>query len=240
MAGTIDRGGDRPLRPRRSTPAAAIVVAARDEQQRIVATLAALARAFPEATLWVADDGSRDATARLARERGATVVSAARPLGKGGAMTAAVREALAAGPATVLLCDGDLGESAARLAPLVAAVQQGEADVAVAVFSRREGGGFGVAVTVARALIERLCGFRARAPLSGQRALRRAALEDVLPFAAGFGMEAGITVDAVRADRRVVEIELDLAHRASGRTTAGFVHRGRQLLDVVRAAASRR
>ena len=65
-------------------------------------------------------------------------------------------------------------------------------------------------------------------------------LADVLPFARGFGMEVGMTIDAVRAGYRVVEIELDLAHRASGRTLAGFAHRARQLADFVRAYIARR
>ena len=62
----------------------------------------------------------------------------------------------------------------------------------------------------------------------------------MLPFAHGFGMEIGMTIDAVRAGHRVVEVELDLVHRASGRTLAGFLHRGRQLLDFVRVYLSRR
>ncbi len=61
----------------------------------------------------------------------------------------------------------------------------------------------------------------------------------MLPFAHGFGMELGMTIDAVRAGHRVVEIELDLAHRASGRTLAGFAHRARQLGDFVRAYLAR-
>ncbi|MGB1584015.1 MAG: hypothetical protein ACPHCI_09545, partial [Solirubrobacterales bacterium] len=47
----------------------------------------------------------------------------------------------------------------------------------------------------------------------------------------GFGMEIGMTVDAVRAGFRVKEVELDLAHRATGKSLRGFVHRGRQLKD---------
>ena len=69
--------------------------------------------------------------------------------------------------------------------------------------------------------------------------MNRATLEAVLPLAAGFGMELGMTIDAVRARRRVVEVELDLSHRATGRTPGGFVHRGRQLLDFARAYARR-
>ena len=60
-----------------------------------------------------------------------------------------------------------------------------------------------------------------------------------LPFARGFGMEIGITVDAVRGGYRLGEYELDLEHRASGRSLGGFLHRGRQLRDFVRVYASR-
>jgi hypothetical protein len=62
----------------------------------------------------------------------------------------------------------------------------------------------------------------------------------VLPFAHGFGMEMGMTIDAVRAGHSVVEVELDLDHRATGRTLGGFLHRGRQLVDFVRVYLRRR
>jgi hypothetical protein len=61
----------------------------------------------------------------------------------------------------------------------------------------------------------------------------------VLPFAPGYGMEIGMTVDAVRAGHRVAEIDLPLEHRATGRTLAGFRHRGRQLSDFVSVYRSR-
>ena len=44
-----------------------------------------------------------------------------------------------------------------------------------------------------------------------------------------------MTIDAVRAGLRVVEVELDLEHRATGRDVRGFLHRGRQLLDLTLA-----
>ena len=49
-----------------------------------------------------------------------------------------------------------------------------------------------------------------------------------------------MTVDAVRAGYRLGEYELDLEHRASGRTVAGFRHRAVQLRDFARVYASRR
>jgi glycosyltransferase involved in cell wall biosynthesis len=220
----------------------AVIVAARDEADRVGETVAALRQAFPDAAIWVADDASGDGTAEVAMGAGAQVVSRARPHGKGANVTAAA-EAVLSGespPALVLLCDGDLGGSAGRLGPLVGAVERGECDLAVASFSRRLGGGFGLALGFARWAIRRRCGVEAEAPISGQRALRADTLRACLPFAAGFGMEIGMTVDAVRAGWRLGEYELDLEHRASGRSLGGFRHRGAQLWDFVRTYMARR
>jgi glycosyltransferase involved in cell wall biosynthesis len=222
--------------------ALAVIVAARNEADLIASTLSALRGAFPAAAIYVADDASDDGTAELAMAAGAMTVSRARPHGKGANVSAAGEAALSAEPppATVLLCDGDLGGSAAGLASLVGAVRAGECDLAVAAFSRRLGGGFGLALGFARGAIRRLCGLETAAPISGQRAMRVEVLRATLPFARGYGMEIGMTVDAVRAGYRVREYELDLQHRASGRDLRGFLHRGRQLADFARVYASRR
>ena len=176
----------------------AVLVAARNEADRVGETVAALRGAFPGAAIWVADDASTDDT------------------------------------------DGDLGASAAALVPLVDAVGRGECDLAVAAFRRRVGGGFGVALGFAHWAIRRGCGLETTAPISGQRAMRVEVLRATLPFAAGYGMEVGMTIDAVRAGHTLREYELDLSHRATGRNLAGFVHRARQLRDFARAYRSRR
>lgn len=229
-----------------------VIVAAYNEADRIATTLNALKEVFPDAPLWVADDGSSDDTAAIAQAAGAKVVRSERMVGKGGAVTLAAREALAAmgslsstglmsaSGSVAVLCDGDLGESAAQLGALVETVQKGEAELAVAAFSKRVGGGFGVAVGFAAWAIRRRCGLVLRAPISGQRALRADTLAQVLPFAHGFGMEIGMTIDVARAGARVGEIDLDLSHRATGRTFGGFLHRGRQLIDFVRVYFSKR
>jgi glycosyltransferase involved in cell wall biosynthesis len=226
-----------------TTPVAATgvghaIVAARNEADRIAATVGALKVAFPGVTVIVADDGSDDDTAAAASEAGAIVVSSGSHQGKGGAASLAAERALADRPAdagaVVLLADADLADSAARLAPLAEAVATGQTDVSVAVFASRVGGGFGLALGFAHWAIKRRCGFDTTAPISGQRGLTYEALRAVTPFHHGFGMEIGMTVDAVRAGLRVREIELDLAHRATGKSLRGFIHRGRQLKDFVR------
>jgi glycosyltransferase involved in cell wall biosynthesis len=219
----------------------AVIIAARNEADRIGATLAALRETFPEAELIVADDASTDATARVAEEGGARVIPGERRLGKGGAAT---RAAETVDARVVLFADADLGASASALRTLVEAVNaagpDARADLAIATFARRVGGGFGIAVGASGRAIERATGRRMQAPISGQRAMRAEVLQAVLPFAAGFGMETGMTIDAIRAGFNVVEVELDLEHRATGRTPGGFAHRARQLRDIVRAYASRR
>lgn len=258
--GEATNGGDQP--PRRQAAATAppvvVLVAARNEADRIGATLEALHKALPEAKILVADDASDDGTAEVAMVGGAEVIRRGKPHGKGANMTAAAYAALPlAGPALArgvdpigsgapehgpvfLLCDGDLGVCAGELRRLVEAVSSGECELAVAGFARKVGGGFGIALRFAGWAIRRRAGIETRAPISGQRALSSAAFREVLPFAPGYGMEIGITVDAVRAGYRLREFELDLEHRATGRSLRGFIHRGRQLRDFLRVYLSRR
>jgi hypothetical protein len=200
----------------------AVLVAARDEEATIARTVAALREAFPGAEIVVADDGSRDGTAAEAEAAGARVVRLPRR-GKGQALTLAERDA-PSGP--LLLADADLEGD---LRPLAAS----EADLVVVAFARRVGGGFGLAKRVAHGLVRTLGGLETAEPLSGQRALSEAAREAVFPVAPGFGVEVRMTIDAARAGLEIEEVELDLAHRATGRDAAGFAHRGRQLADAL-------
>jgi glycosyltransferase involved in cell wall biosynthesis len=218
----------------------AVVIAAYNEGDRIADTVTALTAAFPGAKIFVADDGSSDDTAARAAQAGAEVVSSGKLIGKGGAATLGARAALLTEPELVLLCDGDLAGSAAALGALLEAVERGEGDLAVARFARKVGGGFGFAVGFARWAINNLVGLEFAAPISGQRAIRADALAQVLPFAPRFGMEIGMTVDATRAGFSVVEVEVDLEHRATGRSWRGFAHRFRQLLDFIAVWFSRR
>jgi len=201
-----------------------ILVAARDEEAAIGGTVERLRAQFPEAEVIVADDGSRDGTAERAEAAGAIVLRLPRR-GKGQALSAAER---AAPPGRVLLCDADLDGDLSELARV-------DADLVVAAFAERIGGGFGLVKGLARGLIDVLGGLRLSEPLSGQRALSAPARAACFPVAAGFGCEVRMTIDAARSGLEVREVELPLRHRATGRDVAGFVHRARQLRDVLYA-----
>jgi hypothetical protein len=204
---------------------ATILVAARDEEQRIGPAIERLRSQFPGWPILIGDDGSRDATASVARAAGADVVRGPR-LGKGEALNAAERAA-PRGP--LLLCDADVEGD---LRPLV----ETPWDLAIAAFSERIGGGIGLAKGTSRRLIRTLTGFEAAEPLSGQRFLSERARAACFPLARGFGCELRMTVDALRSGLAVGEVLLPLAHRPTGRDVPGFAYRGRQLVDAVLAA----
>jgi len=212
------------------------LIPARNEGKRIAATVRALRPLVDE--IVVVDDGSRDTTAAEALGAGATVLRIPVPTGKGRAVEGVLRRSP---PADVwLLADADLGGSATGLRALLEEVSDRGADLAIAIFPRHAGGGFGLVKRLSAAAIKRLAGFRAREPLCGQRAVTARCLDAVRPLADGFGLETAMTIDAVRAGFRVVEIEVDgLSHRATGRGLRGFAHRGRQGWDILRAVLPR-
>lgn len=218
------------------------LIPAHDEADRIAATVSA-AMAIPGVDrVLVIDDGSSDGTAAIAQAAGAEVLRLDRNVGKGAALDTGL-DSVRAQADVLLLLDGDLGESAAQGAALLYPVLAGEADMTVAAFPAPTGrAGFGLVKGLARLGIRMLGGkagrdFPATSPLSGQRAMDRAAWQAVTPFPFGYGVEVALTVRALRAGLRVLEVPTMMTHAATGRDAAGFAHRGRQFVHVARALA---
>jgi hypothetical protein len=224
------------------------LVPAKDEADRVGATVRALRQLPAVAEVLVVSDGSTDATADRALEAGAHCLDLPRNIGKGGALNAGlaalmgrVAERLSPEPAALLLADADLAETAARLDRLLDPVLTGAADLAIADLPAQHGaGGFGVAMGLARRGMARATGRRMAEPLSGQRAVRWEALPALLPFAPGFGVEVAMTIDALQAGLRVVEVEVDLHHNATGKNLSGLLHRARQARAITRELTRRR
>ncbi len=227
----------------------AVVVPAYNEADRLGPTVAG-SRHLPLVDLVVVvDDGSTDATAEVARASGATVAGHRRRRGKAAAMeTGAARVAEAdrrngrTEPRHLLFLDADLEDSAANAGPLIDPVATGRADMTIALLppSATPGGGRGFVVGLARRGIEQRTGWTPTQPLSGQRCLTRLAFEHLRPLARGFGVETALTVDALVQGLRVVEVEVDLAHRVTGTDWRAQLHRVRQYGDVATALAVRR
>jgi glycosyltransferase involved in cell wall biosynthesis len=212
------------------------IVPAYNEEDRVASTVRALLGSGRVDDVIVVDDGSSDRTADRARGAGAGVVRLRRNLGKAAAITGGV----AATESDILLfCDADLAESAAAVTALLDPILSGAADMAIAAPPPAGGpSGFGLVESFARWGIARIARRTFDRPLSGQRALRREYWPAGRP-APGFGFEVGLTIDAVRAGARVVEVPCAFTHARTGRDISGFVHRARQGAAVVRAVAAR-
>jgi hypothetical protein len=226
----------------------AVIIPARNEADRIAATVTAAAALDGVGLVVVVDDGSTDGTGGLARQAGAVVLRHVRNRGKAAAMQSGAN---AVGlvdqregrehPRHLLFLDADLAESAAHAGPLAVPVRDGRADMTIAVFAATvKLGGHGLVVGLSGAGIRRAVGWQPVQPLNGQRCLTRAAFEAARPLARGWGVETALTIDLMRQGFRVAEVEVDLAHRATGTGLRAQLHRAHQLTDVARALAARR
>ena len=219
-----------------------VVIPALNEEQRIGATVAA-ARSLPGvAAVVVADDGSTDRTSAAAAEAGARVARLSRNKGKGAAMVAGAEAARTEGYAEspLLFLDADLEGTAAVAAPLVEPVLEDRADMTIAVLPPAPGGGHGFVVRLATKGIVRATGWTPTQPLSGQRCITRELFDAVQPLAHGFGVETGLTIDALRRGARVLECPVPLSHRVTGTSWRDQRHRARQYRDVWLALTARR
>ena len=227
----------------------AVVIPAKDEAARIAETIRGVRTIPGVATVVVVDDGSSDGTAAIAAREGAEVVRHARNHGKADAMMSGLgrvnglRRVGRLDPDTaVLFVDADLEASASAVGALVTPVASGAADLTIANLPQQRGsaGGHGLVVGLARRGIEELTGWTPNQPLSGMRCLSPAAIAAATPFAPGWGVEVGMTVDVLDAGLHVVEVPCELHHRVTGTDWRSQVHRAAQYRDVALALGVRR
>jgi hypothetical protein len=201
------------------------VVPARDRAGTIAGTVGALRSVADVSRVLVVDDGSADDTGAVARAAGADVLSLEHPVGKGGAVRAAVDATPDAD--VYLVVDGGSGSTASLADRLLDPIREDLADVVLGVQpagDRRPR----LSERMARRGMRRACGWSPTAPPSGDAAVRAAHLRD-LPAADRSGFEVALSVDAVRAGARVVEVVVPDEPAGAGARPA--VH-GR---DVVRS-----
>lgn len=208
------------------------VLPAYNEEIRIVDTLRAVKGLNLIDEIIVVNDGSNDRTAERVREAGVTLIDLPTNMGKGGAMNAALPYI---NSDIVIFLDADLGSSAKEAIKVIEVVRDGLCDLAIAAFpppTRK--GGFGLVKGTAAWAIRRAGKMEVTAPLSGQRAMTRRALKMLSPFDEDYGVELGMTIKALALGLRVMEVPTTMSHKETGRDIKGFLHRGKQFLDVIR------
>ncbi len=208
-------------------PVTAAVIPALDEERSIGAVLDALDRGLVRDVL-VADNGSHDRTAEVARAHGARVIGVPER-GYGAACAGALRH-LSPDVELVVFLDADGADDPADLPRLLQPLFDGRADLVIGSRVARAARGaltppqrFGNAL--ATWLIARLYGFR-YTDLGPFRAVRRALLERLGMRDRSFGWTVEMQVRALRLGARVAEVEVSYRKRAAGRSKVSGTLRG--------------
>lgn len=190
------------------SPRVALLIPALNEEEALPKVLDELPRSF-FARVVVVDNGSTDATAAMARARGAQIVVEPRR-GYGHACLAGLA-ALAGQADIVVFMDADASDVPVEALTLVEPIRRGEADLVIgsrargraepgALFSHQRWGN-----RLAVRLIRLLYGFR-YTDLGPFRAIRWTSLEALGMRDADFGWTAEMQVKAVRHGLRVREV----------------------------------
>jgi glycosyltransferase involved in cell wall biosynthesis len=198
-----------------------VAVPALNEAAVLGRVLESLATVHPLRDVVVVDDGSHDATARIAREAGAHVISHAINLGVGAAMGTAFKYAARAGYEALVQFDGDGQHRPEHIAELVAALDG--ADIVIG--SRYSQGGTyksSVARRGVQRFIARVASAYARTRLTDATSgFRIAGPRAVAVFAEHYPVEwLGDTVESIvlatRQGLRVREIPVGMDERIGG------------------------
>lgn len=211
----------------------AVVIPARDEALALPGVLAALPRVgvgWRVRRVVVADNGSRDRTAEVAREAGAEVVSEPRA-GYGRACLAALAALRRDPPRVVVFLDADHSDDPGELPSLLAPLLAGEADLVIGsrVLGEREPGAFtpvqALGNALASAMLRAFWGVRAT-DLGPFRAVRWTALESLRMRDRDFGWTAEMQARAAHAGLRTVEVPVRYRRRRAGRSKVAGTVRG--------------
>jgi glycosyltransferase involved in cell wall biosynthesis len=217
------------------------VIPALNEERSLPLVLADLPRP-PVRRVVVADNGSSDGTARVARAAGAVVVDAPRP-GYGSACLAGLDWLRRNDPPEIVVfLDADYSDHPEELPRLVAPILAGDADLVIGsrVLGEREPGALlpqaRMGNLVACWLIRWLYGHR-YSDLGPFRAIRWPALERLAMRDPDFGWTAEMQVKALRHRLRVAEVPVSYRRRVGVSkitgTLIGTLRAGHKILWTV-------
>jgi glycosyltransferase involved in cell wall biosynthesis len=227
-----------------------VVIPARNEEESLPLVLSAIPRDVVR-TIYVVDNGSTDATARVAVQGGAQLLSEANA-GYGAALMRGVNElvALSRPPDVVVFLDGDYADEPSELPWLLEPIRAGMADLVIG--SRALGEAEPGALAIQQRIGNRVATMMIRA-IYGQRysdlgpfrAVRLPALIALGMSDTGHGWNIEMQVKAARGGMRIAEVPVSYRRRAGGQSKISQTIRGsvassyKIIFTILRHATSR-
>jgi len=200
-----------------------VIIPAHNEQESLPRTLGEVRAAAPEAGVLVVDDGSRDATASVARRHGVSVLRHPVNLGVGGALQTGFRWALEHGYDVGVQLDADGQHDPADLAALLEPIRAGRCDVSIGSrYVRRSGYRAPVArrlgMVLFSGLVSAVLHERITDTTSGFRAYARPVMEVCQhDFPKDFP-DAPLLIALGRRGFRLKEVPVEMRERRAGRS----------------------
>ncbi len=200
------------------------IVPAYNEEENIVSTIEDLKASAPGVDYVVIDDGSRDRTAAICRERGYRCISLPVNLGLAGGFQTGMKYALRHGYDYAIQFDADGQHSAAYIEPMVEFARASNANIVIGSrfcnqkrpFSPRMAGS-----VLISAMIRLTTGARIKDPTSGMRLFDKS----MIPLFANeldYSPEPDTIALVARNGAEVREMEVEMRERAAGESYLTF------------------
>jgi len=189
-----------------------VILPAKNEAEGLQRTLPALHAHWPDAEVIVVDDGSTDATAAVAAEHGARVLSAPYSMGNGAAIKRGTREA---GGEVLVFMDADGQHDPAQIERLLQRLDEGfDMVVGARDWAGQAGVSRGLANTLYNWLASRMTGFAVKDLTSGFRAVRAGTFREFLHLLPnGFSYPTTCTMAFFRSAYAVAYVPVPVAKR---------------------------
>ncbi len=204
-----------------------VMIAAFNESENIEKVVDELIEKYPEFDYVIINDGSRDNTVDIIRERKYNYIDLSQNLGIGGAIQTGYRYAKENGYDVAIQLDGDGQHDPEYLKELVAPILSGEADYVIGSrYIKKEGFQSSairrLGISFLSILIHILCFRKVYDVTSGFRAVNRFFIERFARFYPADYPEPEAIVDAVMCRGRIKEIPVIMHERNGGKSSINF------------------
>ncbi len=217
------------------------IIPAYNEEQILSETVIALSEISKISEIIIIDDGSTDSTSEVIyylidkTDMNIKTLQFSVNRGKGAALLSGVE---ISNNNIIALVDADLGKSATEVKKLFTPVLNNQADMTIAKFNFKQQkikGGFGFVKNLAKMTLKIITKENIESVLSGQRVMSKNLAQQLLSLEKNskFGVEWGITVEALQKGVRIEEVEVNMDHRWTGRNLPGIFHRTKQFTQIL-------